>query len=249
MAGDRRATAGNSIANRRIEKVFAADELSGVAIAGAAGPAVEMVRLFQVQLDTTRRSRASRSPRGQGQPARAAGARQPPGGDAGLRRRPALRRATTNAAAAAASSATTPPAASTKRPTSRPTARAASTPATGSRPSGARTSTRDDAVDLALRVAVRRRRRGRRHRRPRPGAPHLPDRRGDRRRRVSSCSPTTTSPRRAEALLGGREEGSRAVSMPVLRPARADDEGPRGLRAEGHRPRSQPRRVQRAEAS
>src|ERR1700704_3403373 len=50
MAGDRRATAGYMIANRRIEKVFAADELSGVAIAGAAGPAVEMVRLFQVQL-------------------------------------------------------------------------------------------------------------------------------------------------------------------------------------------------------
>ena len=50
MAGDRRATSGYTIANRRIEKVFAADELSGVAIAGAAGPAVEMVRLFQVQL-------------------------------------------------------------------------------------------------------------------------------------------------------------------------------------------------------
>jgi proteasome beta subunit len=50
MAGDRRATAGHTIANRRIEKVFAADEHSGVAIAGAAGPAVEMVRLFQVQL-------------------------------------------------------------------------------------------------------------------------------------------------------------------------------------------------------
>lgn len=50
MAGDRRATAGHLIANRRIEKVFAADEHSGVAIAGAAGPAIEMVRLFQVQL-------------------------------------------------------------------------------------------------------------------------------------------------------------------------------------------------------
>src|SRR6478609_5791 len=50
MAGDRRATAGVAIANRRIEKVYAADEHSGVAIAGAAGPAVEMVRLFQVQL-------------------------------------------------------------------------------------------------------------------------------------------------------------------------------------------------------
>ena len=51
MAGDRRATAGYTIANRRIEKVFPADDLSGVAIAGAAGPAVEMVKLFQVQLE------------------------------------------------------------------------------------------------------------------------------------------------------------------------------------------------------
>lgn len=51
MAGDRRATAGYTIASRRIEKVFPADELSGVAIAGAAGPAVELVKLFQVQLE------------------------------------------------------------------------------------------------------------------------------------------------------------------------------------------------------
>ena len=51
MAGDRRATAGYMIANRRVEKVFPADELSGVAIAGAAGPAVELVKLFQVQLE------------------------------------------------------------------------------------------------------------------------------------------------------------------------------------------------------
>ena len=39
MAGDRRATSGFAIASRRIEKVFAADEHSGVAFAGAAGPA------------------------------------------------------------------------------------------------------------------------------------------------------------------------------------------------------------------
>lgn len=51
MAGDRRATAGSTIANRRMEKVFPADDFSGVAIAGAAGPAVDMVRLFQVQLE------------------------------------------------------------------------------------------------------------------------------------------------------------------------------------------------------
>ena len=51
MAGDRRATAGSHIASRRIEKVFPADDYSGVAIAGAAGPAVELVKLFQVQLE------------------------------------------------------------------------------------------------------------------------------------------------------------------------------------------------------
>jgi proteasome beta subunit len=51
MAGDRRATEGYSIAHRAIEKVFPADRHSGVAIAGAAGPAIEMVRLFQTNLE------------------------------------------------------------------------------------------------------------------------------------------------------------------------------------------------------
>src|SRR5688500_1296261 len=51
LAGDRRATAGMMIASRRIEKVFPADDFSGIAIAGAAGPAVELVRLFQTQLE------------------------------------------------------------------------------------------------------------------------------------------------------------------------------------------------------
>ena len=51
MAGDRRATAGNLISHRHMDKVFPADRYSGVAIAGAAGPAVEMVRLFQLQLE------------------------------------------------------------------------------------------------------------------------------------------------------------------------------------------------------
>lgn len=51
MAGDRRATSGNLISHRSIEKVFPADNHSGVAIAGAAGPAIEMVRLFQLQLE------------------------------------------------------------------------------------------------------------------------------------------------------------------------------------------------------
>jgi proteasome beta subunit len=51
MAGDRRATMGNIIAHRAMEKVFPADRYSAVAIAGSAGMAVEMVRLFQVQLE------------------------------------------------------------------------------------------------------------------------------------------------------------------------------------------------------
>jgi proteasome beta subunit len=51
MVGDRRATAGSSIAHRTMEKVHPADRHSGVAIAGAAGPAMEMVRLFQLQLE------------------------------------------------------------------------------------------------------------------------------------------------------------------------------------------------------
>lgn len=51
MAGDRRATMGNLIAQRDIEKVFPADEHSIIGIAGAAGLAVELVRLFQVELE------------------------------------------------------------------------------------------------------------------------------------------------------------------------------------------------------
>jgi proteasome beta subunit len=51
MAGDRRATMGNLIAQRDIEKVFPADDYSCVGIAGTAGLAIEMVRLFQVELE------------------------------------------------------------------------------------------------------------------------------------------------------------------------------------------------------
>ena len=51
MAGDRRATMGNVIAQRDIEKVFAADEHSLIGIAGTAGIAIELVRLFQVELE------------------------------------------------------------------------------------------------------------------------------------------------------------------------------------------------------
>ncbi len=51
MAGDRRATAGNLIAQRDMEKVFAADDYSLVGIAGTAGLAIEIVRLYQVELE------------------------------------------------------------------------------------------------------------------------------------------------------------------------------------------------------
>jgi proteasome beta subunit len=51
MAGDRRATEGYTIADERIDKVFPADDMSAVAIAGAAGQATEIVRLFQTELE------------------------------------------------------------------------------------------------------------------------------------------------------------------------------------------------------
>ncbi|GMR01740.1 MAG: proteasome subunit beta [Acidimicrobiia bacterium] len=51
IAGDRRATAGNLIAHRRVRKVYPADEFSAVAISGTAGMAVELIKLFQTELE------------------------------------------------------------------------------------------------------------------------------------------------------------------------------------------------------
>lgn len=51
IAGDRRATEGYTIAHRTIKKVFATDHWSAVAIAGTAGPAIEMTKLFQTELE------------------------------------------------------------------------------------------------------------------------------------------------------------------------------------------------------
>jgi proteasome beta subunit len=51
MAGDRRATEGHLVAHRRIRKVFPADRYSAISIAGIAGLATEMVKLFQVELE------------------------------------------------------------------------------------------------------------------------------------------------------------------------------------------------------
>ncbi len=51
MAGDRQATEGLQVAHRRIEKIYKADDLSAIGIAGAAGPSIEMARLFQTELE------------------------------------------------------------------------------------------------------------------------------------------------------------------------------------------------------
>jgi proteasome beta subunit len=51
MAGDRRAVEGYAIADNRMDKVFPADEHSAVGIAGVAGQAIELVRLFQTELE------------------------------------------------------------------------------------------------------------------------------------------------------------------------------------------------------
>ncbi|MFB7506863.1 proteasome subunit beta [Streptomyces broussonetiae] len=50
IAGDRRATMGNLIAQRDLEKVHPADDFTAVAFAGTVGLAVDMVRLYQVEL-------------------------------------------------------------------------------------------------------------------------------------------------------------------------------------------------------
>ena len=51
MAGDRRSTAGSMIAQRDIEKVFRSDDFSCVGISGVAGIGLELVRLFQLELE------------------------------------------------------------------------------------------------------------------------------------------------------------------------------------------------------
>ena len=60
MAGDRRATAGNIIAHRRVRKVYPADDHSAVAISGTAGMAVELIKLFQTELEHYEKIEGSR---------------------------------------------------------------------------------------------------------------------------------------------------------------------------------------------
>jgi proteasome beta subunit len=51
LAGDRRATAGNMISKRDVEKVFRSDEYSAIGIAGTASVGLDFMRLFQVELE------------------------------------------------------------------------------------------------------------------------------------------------------------------------------------------------------
>jgi len=51
MAGDRQATEGLQVAHRRIEKIYKADDMSAIGIAGVAGPSIEMAHLFQTELE------------------------------------------------------------------------------------------------------------------------------------------------------------------------------------------------------
>ncbi len=51
ISGDRQATEGSEVSSRRIEKVYNADDYSVIAIAGAAGPCLEMVKVFQIEME------------------------------------------------------------------------------------------------------------------------------------------------------------------------------------------------------
>ena len=150
MAGDRRATEGHAIAHRAMEKVFPADRYSAVAIAGAAGPAVEMVRLFQTQLEHYEKVEGVvLSLEGKANQLGQMVREHLPMAMQGLAVVP-LFAGYDLARGPAGSSPTTSPVATTRRPSTTPPARVAATPA---RPSSSATGSgmaRDDAVELAI---------------------------------------------------------------------------------------------------
>ncbi len=130
MAGDRRATAGNIIAHHAMEKVFPADRHSAVAIAGSAGVAIEMVRLFQVQLEHYEKVEGSTlSLEGKANQLAGMVRSNLPMAMQGLAVVP-LFAGYDRARARGASSTTTSRAGATRTPTSRPPARVGATPAT-----------------------------------------------------------------------------------------------------------------------
>jgi hypothetical protein len=93
MAGDRRATAGNIISKRDMRKVFEADSWSAVAISGAAGPAMELAKIFATELEHYEKVEGfPLSLEGKANKLAQHGPPEPAHGDAGPGRRPAVRR-------------------------------------------------------------------------------------------------------------------------------------------------------------
>lgn len=60
MAGDRQATEGYQVGERRIQKVYPADRHSAIAVAGAAGPCIELAKLFQVEVEFYEKTEGTR---------------------------------------------------------------------------------------------------------------------------------------------------------------------------------------------
>ena len=135
MGGDRRATMGNLISSRDIEKVYPADSYSVIGIAGAAGIAIEMVKLYQVELEHYEKIEGiTLSLDGKANRLAADDPRQPRRRHAGPRRRPAVRRLRPRrrrrTRRRAASSATTSPAGTTRSAATPPSAPARCSPRT-----------------------------------------------------------------------------------------------------------------------
>ena len=213
MAGDRRATAGNIIAHHAMEKVFPADRYSAVAIAGTAGMAIEMVRLFQVQLEHYEKVEGSTlSLEGKANQLAQMVRQHLPLAMQGLAVVPLFAGYDTARGHWAASSTTTSPAATTRTPTSRPPVRVGATPAARSSSAGGRAWPRRGRRP-GHPVALRRGRRGLRHRRPRSGARHLPDHRRGRRRGYREV-PEDEVAERFGALIARKQAERASMSMP-----------------------------------
>ena len=256
MAGDRRATEGFSIAHRAMEKVFAADAYSAVGIAGAAGPAVEMVRLFQTELEYYEKVEGEAlSLAGKANRLGAPDPREPPRGDAGVRRPAAVRRLRHRKAEGRIY----------RYDVTGGLSEETDYHAIGSGGRDAKNSMkklygragrdRRRARDRDRgRGAGRRRRGGRRDGRSGPGPRDLSDGVGDRPGRRPAHAGRRRRDRRARCARAPDEQRWRSVSLssPLhVRLARADHEGPRGLRAAQHRTRqADPRhRVHRRRAA
>ena len=219
IAGDRRATSGNLISHRTMEKVVQADRYSAVAIAGAAGPAMEMVRLFQLQLEHYEKVEGTAlSLEGKANQLSMMVRGNLPAAMQGMVVVPIfagydLRRSTGRIWDFDATGG-------------RYEERDYVATGSGSLHAGTvvkvgyrSNMTRDDAIDLAARRPVGGGRRRLRHRRPRCAARHLPGRRRDRRRRLDPARRRRprrplSGDRRRSRRTHERDGGERIVSMP-----------------------------------